>query len=242
MSDDDKFESMYRVFPVEDTGEDYDLELPPTTANEYLRRVQIEASSCPDVVVANLDTSKFLGKQTVTFSNSNDCPPPPEGYAPSREWQRKQVYSFHVTRQKIAKRKAVLKQNNEKCPVRLPRIEDKDRWKAICCGSASSGIHPLVSIVTTIQQQKIEAIISYSTQWIEEDGFCASMGKWLYALLACVEKPLHPDICSNIRALARACAAARRKLTSKEDPNLAPLNLIICLIASYFSQTDLADN
>ncbi|XP_077487507.1 gemin 2 isoform X4 [Amblyomma americanum] len=211
MSDDDRPLLRYRAFPVEDTGEDYDLDLPPTTANEYLRRVQMEASNCPDVVVANLDTSKFLGKQTVTFTD------------------------------KIAKRKALLKKNNERSPVRLPKIGEKDQWKAICCGSTSSCVHPLVSIVTTISQQKIEAIISYNTQWIEEDGFCANMGKWIYALLACVEKPLHPDICSNIRALARACAAARRKLASKDDPNLAPLNLIICLIASYFSQTDLAD-
>ncbi|XP_077487506.1 gemin 2 isoform X3 [Amblyomma americanum] len=214
MSDDDRPLLRYRAFPVEDTGEDYDLDLPPTTANEYLRRVQMEASNCPDVVVANLDTSKFLGKQTVTFTDSNDCPPPPEGYAPSREWQRKQVYNFHATRQKIAKRKALLKKNNERSPVRLPKIGEKDQWKAICCGSTSSCVHPLVSIVTTISQQKIEAIISYNTQWIEEDGFCANMGKWIYALLACVEKPLHPDICSNIRALARACAAARRKLQS----------------------------
>ncbi|KAL1435944.1 hypothetical protein MTO96_010710 [Rhipicephalus appendiculatus] len=107
MSDDDK--PVYPAFPVEDTGEDYDLDLPPTTANEYLRRVQIEASNCPDVVVANLDTSKFLAKQTVSFSDSNDCPPPPEGFAPSREWQRKQVYNFHVAREKIIKRKALLK-------------------------------------------------------------------------------------------------------------------------------------
>lgn len=69
MSDDEKPELMFPAFPVEDTGEEYDLDLPPTTANEYLRRVQIEASNCPDVVVANLDTSKFLAKQTVSFSD-----------------------------------------------------------------------------------------------------------------------------------------------------------------------------
>lgn len=241
MSEDDKPELMYPAFPVEDTGEEYDLDLPPTTANEYLRRVQLEASNCPDVVVANLDTSKFLAKQTVSFSNSNDCPPPPEGFAPSLEWQRKQVYNFHIAREKIVKRKALLKRNKEKCSVKLPRFEERERWKAVFCGSAAPSIHPLVSIVTTIPQQSIEAVISYSARWIEEEGFCASMGKWLYALLACVEKPLHPDMCSNIRALARACASARRKLSSKDDPNLTPLNLIICLIACYFNQTDLAD-
>lgn len=238
MSDDDKAEP---AFPVEDTGGGYSSDLPPTTANEYLRRVQIEASNCPNVVVAKLDTSKFLVKQTVPFINSNDCPPPPEGFAPSRGWQRKQVYNFHLAREKMIKRKALLKRNKEKSPVKLPRIAEKDRWKDVLCGSASPSVHPLVSVVTTIPQQTIEAVISYSAEWIEEEGFCASMGKWLYALLACAEKPLHPDMCSNIRALARACASARRKLSSKDDPDLLPLNLMICLIACYFNQTDLAD-
>ncbi|KAH8021502.1 hypothetical protein HPB51_015898 [Rhipicephalus microplus] len=196
MSDDDKAEP---AFPVEDTGEDYGADLPPTTANEYLRRVQIEASNCPNVVVAKLDTSKFLVKQTVPFINSNDCPPPPEGFAPSRGWQRKQVYNFHLAREAT-----LLKRNKEKSPVKLPRISEKDRWKDVLCGSASPSVHPLVSVVTTIPQQTIEAVISYSAEWIEEEGFCASM-------------------------------------SSKDDPDLLPLNLMICLIACYFNQTDLAD-
>lgn len=230
------------VFPVEDTGEEYDFDLPPTTANEYLRRVQMEADSCPDVVVADVDTSRFQGKQTVAFTDSNGCPPPPEGFAPTREWQRVQVYNFHAVRQKVARRKAVLKKNKERCPVRLPRLGDREQWKAICCGSATPSVQPLVSIVTTIPQRMIELVIGYSTQWIEEEGFSTHLGKWLYALLVCVEKPLHPEVCSGIRALARACASARRKLASKDDPHLVPLNLIICLIASYFNQADLADN
>ncbi|KAH6927779.1 hypothetical protein HPB50_008613 [Hyalomma asiaticum] len=204
MSDDEKPELMFPAFPVEDTGEEYDLDLPPTTANEYLRRVQIEASNCPDVVVANLDTSKFLAKQTVLFSDSNDCPPPPEGFAPSREWQRKQVYNFHIAREATIILALKMKNFFGGGGILQPRFEEKDRWKVVFCGSASPSVHPLVSIVTTIPQQTIEVVISYSARWIEEEGFCASMN-------------------------------------SKDDPNLAPLNLIICLIACYFNQTDLAD-
>lgn len=39
MSDSDD-PGMCRVFAVKDTGEDFDLDIPPTSGLEYLRRVQ----------------------------------------------------------------------------------------------------------------------------------------------------------------------------------------------------------
>lgn len=232
---------MFRAFSVEDTGEEFDMDIPPTSGNEYLRRVQLEAFRCPDVVVANLDTSRFSNRQTVRFNNSSECAPPPEGFAPSRDWQKHQVSSFSATRQKLARHKALMKNKREKCPIKLPRPEDKSKWKSICYGCASPTVVPLLSIMATMPQHVVETVISYNTSWIQEEGFRSEMGVWLYALLACLEKPLHPEACSTIRALARACAMARKVLTSKDDERLPPLNLIICLIAQYFSQQDLAD-
>lgn len=40
MSDDEGGELMFRAFSVEDTGEEFDMDIPPTSGNEYLRRVQ----------------------------------------------------------------------------------------------------------------------------------------------------------------------------------------------------------
>lgn len=241
MSDDEGGGLMYRAFSVADTGEEYDPDIPPTSGNEYLRRVQLEAYSCPDVVVANLDTSKFTSRQTVRFDDSSECAPPPDGFAPPLEWQRQQVANFSATRQLLARHKALMKKNKAKCPVRLPRADDKERWRNVCYTSAPPAIAPLLSIVAAMPQHTVDNVINYNTQWIQEKGFCHEMGVWLYALLACLEKPLHPEACSNIRALARACASARRSLASKTDERLLPLNLVICLIARYFSQQDLAD-
>jgi len=39
-------------------------------------------------------------------------------------------------------------------------------------------------------------------------------GRWFYALLACLEKPLHPEACALIRNLARHCASLRASLVS----------------------------
>lgn len=42
----------------------------------------------------------------------------------------------------------------------------------------------------------------------------SSQGRWLYALLACLEKPLIPEAHSLIRQLARRCSAVRANLVN----------------------------
>lgn len=41
---------------------------------------------------------------------------------------------------------------------------------------------------------------------------CLFQGRWIYALLACLEKPLLPEAHSSIRQLARRCAQLRSTL------------------------------
>ena len=44
--------------------------------------------------------------------------------------------------------------------------------------------------------------------------YCVFQGRWLYALLVCLEKPLAPEACSLLRTLARNCANLRASLVS----------------------------
>lgn len=87
-----------------------------------------------------------------------------------------------------------------------------------------------------------------------EKKFSAYQGRWLYALLAAIEKPLSPEAFDSLRALARAASRARAKLgqqivaeattqdnTQMTRENITALSLLICLVSRYFSQTDLAD-
>lgn len=85
-------------------------------------------------------------------------------------------------------------------------------------------------------------------------------GRWLYALLARTEKPLHRDTASSIRQLYRRCCALRYQLSltsgavpfsssavlsiAEDDANtavkfqneLASLNVLISICGSYFGQ------
>lgn len=46
----------------------------------------------------------------------------------------------------------------------------------------------------------------------DDERTCLLQGRWLYALLACLEKPLLPEAHSSIRQLARRCAQLRSTL------------------------------
>jgi survival of motor neuron protein-interacting protein 1 len=95
--------------------------------------------------------------------------------------------------------------------------------------------------VAFISQATVKQVLKYHYDWMTVTGFTTEQGRWFYALLTCLEKPLEPEACSLLRDLARACSSVRATLESAEDPCLAPLNLLICLVARYFSQADLAD-
>lgn len=99
-------------------------------------------------------------------------------------------------------------------------------------------IHNIISVDV---QFMVETLLEYNVQWLEETNFTQQRGQWLYALLAKLEKPLKPEMCSLIRTLARLCSTFRVQLASVDDPLLAQLNLFICLVGRYFDQSDLAD-
>ncbi|XP_017938398.1 gem-associated protein 2 isoform X4 [Manacus vitellinus] len=231
-------ELMPRLLPVGDwdLAEDFDPTVPPRTPQEYLKRVQIEAARCPDVVVAKIDPRKLKKKQTVNISISG-CQPAPEGYSPTLRWQQQQVANFSAVRQSLNKHRNHWRSQHLDSNVIMPKSEDEEGWKKFCLGERihseidalpdnenigidymKVGFPPLLSIVSRMNQ-----------------------GRWLYALLACLEKPLLPEAHSLIRQLARRCSEVRAMEENKNEEQISALNLIICLVSRYFDQRDLAD-
>ena len=98
-----------------------------------------------------------------------------------------------------------------------------------------------VTALKFIIQYKVETLLEYNAHWLEESGFSQLRGQWIYALLAKLEKPLKPEMCSLIRSIARTCCTLRSRLPTADDPFLPQLNLFIALVGRYFDQTDLAD-
>ncbi|XP_062325638.1 gem-associated protein 2 isoform X2 [Osmerus eperlanus] len=254
-------ELMPRLLPVE-TGEsdDFNPNEPPRNPQEYLRQVQLEASLCPDVVVAQIDPKKLRkNKQTVNASVTG-CHAAPEGLSPSLGWQRLQISNFSEIRQSINKHRRHWSSQSLDDNVIMPKLNDEEGWKKFCLGErvylncpppdredsdlgldyTKMGFSPFLSIVSRLNQATISAVLEYLINWFEEREFVPQLGRWLYALLACLEKPLLPESHSLIRQLARRCSEVRASL-SVEDERLSALNLMICIVARYFEQNDLAD-
>jgi len=159
---------------------------------------------------------------------------------------KKQVSNFSRLRQKVVRRKTSCHPGPQ---ISLPSIEDKKGWQQLCfgplcdggCGS-DSGNPPLLSILVNIGQPMVDILLNWHSQWLEECNHITHLhGQWIFALLSCLELPLHPDTCSTIRFIARVCQRIRNSMVDPEASELAAVNLIICLVGRYFSQTDLAD-
>nr|XP_046164936.1 gem-associated protein 2-like isoform X2 [Oncorhynchus gorbuscha] len=257
----DAEELMPRLLPVEtcgiETGEDVNLNEPPRNPQEYLR---LEASLCPDVVVAKIDPKKLKKKQTVNVSLMG-CQAAPQGFSPSLKWQREQVTNFSEIRRSISKHRLHWSGQALDDNVLMPKQDAEEQWKKFCLGEnvylnspptdhvtedpgldyVKVGFPPFLSIVSRLNQATVSAVLEYLINWFEEREFVPQLGRWQYALLACLEKPLLPEAHSLIRQLARRSSEVRTNLEHQEDERLSPLNLMICLVARYFDQNDLAD-
>ncbi|XP_054944374.1 gem-associated protein 2 isoform X4 [Physeter macrocephalus] len=189
------------------------------------------------------------------------CQPAPEGYSPTLQWQQQQVAQFSTVRQSVNRHRSHWKSQQLDSNVTMPKSEDEEGWKKFCLGerlcaegavgpaaSESPGIDyvqigfpPLLSIVSRMNQATVTSVLEYLSNWFGERDFTPELGRWLYALLACLEKPLLPEAHSLIRQLARRCSEVRLLVDSKDDERVPALNLLICLVSRYFDQRDLAD-
>jgi len=136
--------------------------------------------------------------------------------------------------------------------------------------TSKEGCKPLMSILLSLPQKQLELLVFYLATWIEQYGFLNKcLGEWLYALLACIEKPLEPSTMGDIRNICKSLITIRNNFCSKLMPvpdttqnqdsdqmemagekchasntsraheYINSLNLFIYLIGDYFSQKDL---
>ena len=127
----------------------------------------------------------------------------------------------------------------------------EDEWTAemVTPAASDSGHEPLTGVISALKPSTCAALLEHQIEWAEALGGVASpgMAAWVYALLARAEKPLHPDHVSAIRTLAMICGRQRAALLAdfagkgSPPPFVTGLSLLICIVANYFSQSDLAD-
>ncbi|XP_076235790.1 gemin 2 [Calliopsis andreniformis] len=233
------------VFEVGEIDENINLSLPPTSGEEYIKRVVIEAQQCANVVVADVNRKCFK-KPTIDVQPLSGCMEAPPWLGPTLDWQMCQVSDFSNIRLYISQLKNEIQTAKRKWKppsINLPQIDDEKGWIKFCSGQEEeTKIAPTLNIIFCLNQPLVEQILEYLVEYIQtQKKIEYALGQWIYALLVVLEMPLNPDACSCLRILARTCSVIRANLKELEVHETGALNLFICLVARYFRQLDLAD-
>lgn len=209
----------------------------PQTAEEYLQQVIYERTCRVPEVVAN-HRNKPPAKSTTTWdklTENNLQNRAPEDVMPTKEWTDIQLDVFQKLREKIQS----IKEGQEN-PTRGVSEDVTNDWKTFCRENP-----PLLKQVLEISQSQWEDLLDSQLEWLTEakdkelnlhsEHFW--MGQWIYACFANLMIPIEPNVHHLIREIARRCISRRNELTTAEE--VSPLNILICIVAIYFKQTDL---
>jgi survival of motor neuron protein-interacting protein 1 len=103
------------------------------------------------------------------------------------------------------------------------------------------GMFPSVSLVLQLDQVMLRRVISHLSYYVQEGWYPCSpqRTRWLYSLLARMEKPIHRNDAAVLYSLLKALTRARAtlpKLIETDREGLARLNTLIAIVGVYFEQ------
>ena len=143
------------------------------------------------------------------------------------------------TREKIPEKGSVREET--------PPINDHQAWRRYIMddgvessGESGQGNDPHLTLLLKLDQVGHHKLLKYLHRWSSEDGFCETIGLWIFSVLACLEKPIHSDVYATLRDISRTLSSERKE-TGLEPKDINSINIIICIIGRYFDQKDMVD-
>jgi len=251
----------------EDERYDITTTRPPASGIEYLKQVQHEASQQPEVVAApykQVERSNTDREHTLTSSHPTareKIIAKDERYLPNEITQARAASDFANLRQAFVryriKHKKIIRKSGE---TQIPVKQDIGSWCKFCFGDnflnpsnenldnedgskvqSSVGHPPLLGLLCQISQPITIQLLEYHLVWFNRKGFTREQGRWLYALLLCLDKPTPPDALSCLRNISRVFSRLRMKAAAEDDVEvLFQLYFFVIIICKCFSQCDLA--
>jgi survival of motor neuron protein-interacting protein 1 len=101
-----------------------------------------------------------------------------------------------------------------------------------------TGHSPSVRIILQMDQVLVRRVLSHLSHYIGEgwSAYTPQRLKWIYAMLARLEKPVHRDDASVLFGLLKVLTRARSEIKLNKRNDLARLNSLILIIGIYFEQ------
>ena len=111
-------------------------------------------------------------------------------------------------------------------------------WRA---NLPEQGYTPTTQLLCQMDQVMVRHVLSHLTHFVHVGEVCNSkqLSKWIYALLARLEKPIHRHDAAVLFSLLKDLCRARSKVNcdhATADEELPTLNTLIVLIGMYFEQ------
>lgn len=158
------------------------------------------------------------------------------------EWKNKEATFFsRLANQLKVKRKELM----EKFPCRkFPSITEEKDVCLFCLGSdlyqkvflsdkvdEAPNHPPLLSIVLHISQEEIYTLLQYMTVWVMQTDFDHKVCRWIYALLACLQKPVSDECEEFLENFYDFCVGRTKDCDEKEKNQMY---LLSSILENYF--------
>eukprot|EP00037_Helgoeca_nana_P014863 m.139017 g.139017 ORF g.139017 m.139017 type:complete len:256 (+) comp22747_c0_seq1:95-862(+) len=240
-------EAPMQALPVGKGAEAVDLSAPAASALDYLRQVRYEAEQLPEVVRAGSSTAR--GNTTPTrIPVSMAAPPTTAAAAPDSGlelWRHETVADFTALRHRIrrwaARGDLDLPAVTAAMPGLLPAVTDAEGWRRI----VTSDRRPQLSVLLQMGQRDLNAHLHLHRRWLVDDNlsFTSNQGRWIYGLLACLDKLIDADTTACLRGVCRGATSALYdqvpQAHSTDDRAVVAAHVVTSLVAVYFGQHDL---
>ena len=254
----DEGELMVQALPVADMR-DYSgdkFQHPPSSAEEYLLWVKLEAEELPDVMVA---TSKSWDP---TEDKAKAYLPNGDGFAasdpdllPDPQWERDFVSGFVDLRHKMLRLASLRPPDAAK--IAVPPLRDSAGWLKFSFGEDSAGngavagdsgagseghelqgTPPILRLLLQFDQICVRALLKHHIGWLDAaQELTLSRAVWLFACLAHLDKPVDLDVAAILRQLLRRLCYLRAQLKGgAADAALPQLNTLIAIVGCVFDQ------
>lgn len=212
----------------------------PANGHEYIHKVRIETSEVlKDEDEDFYDVMPAFKVQASPAENVLDTAKPMR----LAEWKCQEANFFSKLASELNRARENLK---KKFPPKqpFPPIGNEQNVCLFCLGTelfkelfpglevdevSSQG--PLLSIVLHWTQEDIVTVLGYFNKWGSQINMSHTLCRWMYALLACIKKPVSDECQELLEVIYNVCYKKTKKRDMSEKYQL---HLILAILRDYF--------
>jgi len=223
---------------VEPLNYPIDPEKFPADGHEYIHRVRLEEAA----IFSEMDRDFSQCMPMLPKEDKADTTVDNKVKMSLSEWKRKEASSFCDVAIKLKLHRELLMK--EFPSQQFPPVKNEKEFCLFCLGSElykkifsdeqvddTSEHVPLLSIVLHLSQEEILTALEYFSEWTNHVKMDHVVCRWIYALLACLRKPVSDDCEEFLEDFYDKCVIKCKNCDQVEKNQL---HLVTAILKNYF--------